>query len=572
MRELAGRVAGGALEWEGDGPGPSGRVFCAIDGRVAGPWPGSQEELVAEGWRRLGPAVLERLSGEFSLVIWDEERAEGLLARDRTGARPLHYSAVAGELTFGSDVREVLSLLPLRPPPDPLYLAAWVAAEDPPAGLTAYEGVKSLAPGGCLTLSGGRWQERRFWEPRYAGKLDLSRAEAAERVRDELGRSVARAVSGGEPAGLLLSGGLDSASVAASAADELTAYSATFPRDPTMDESRLIDVLLRELGLPGVRMEVHDGSILAGALDHLEDWQLPLAAQNSFFWRPLFERAREDGIGVMLDGEGGDLLFMPVHALMADRIAHGRLTSAMRLARRLPGAGDSPRREVTRRLVRENGIRGAVPARVHEALRSMRGRGPEAPPWLTEESRRRLSEVHDPWAWKRLDGPRWWAWLAHALTAGLESVATRDQLRRRAESAGIEARQPMLDPELVDLVLRMPPELAFDPHLSRPLLRDAMAGLVPEPIRQRVDKSYFTSVFRRSLTRDLPAIRRLLADDAAEVGAYVDLRQVLSDLGELHPYHAWRIATAECWLRWQADESFVERVRPFLGESPVFRT
>jgi len=142
--------------------------------------------------------------------------------------------------------------------------------------------------------------------------------------------------------------------------------------------------------------------------------------------------------------------------------------------------------------------------------------------------------------------------------------------------AGLEARHPLYDVDVIELVLRLPPELALDPAWSRPLLRRSMAGLMPEHVRRRTDKSSFDTVFHQILAgNDLPVVRRLLSG-SPEVGAYVDAAVLRRELLEGEPaksplglqmwaLYAWRAATAECWLRQQENPAFARDLRETWG-------
>jgi hypothetical protein len=177
---------------------------------------------------------------------------------------------------------------------------------------------------------------------------------------------------------------------------------------------------------------------------------------------------------------------------------------------------------------------------------------------------RALLDSEDPLAWKRLDGPRWWAHEAYALAHGLEEVGVFEHQRRRAALAGLEARHPLLDLDLVQLGLRQPPRATLDRRLSRPVLRASMAGQLPDAVRLRPEKARFEALISDCLTGpDGIAVRRLLTDPAIELAAYVDpdaVRRALFGTG-LDPrknpfrwmWQVWRLVTIECWLRSQAD-------------------
>jgi asparagine synthase (glutamine-hydrolysing) len=336
-----------------------------------------------------------------------------------------------------------------------------------------------------------------------------------------------------------------------------------------VDEAALIERLCDSFGLTSSQAVVRSGSVMAGALQYLSAWRLPPVSPNLFFWQPLLSRAAEDGVRLMIDGEGGDELFGLSPALIADRLRRGRVRSAHALVRRIPGADGRPSKGSVRRIVRQHGWKAATPAPLHRAARALRGPGTYAPDWFTTDTARDFSTTDDQASWKRVRGPRWWAYLLELTTSGMGPALVYDHVRRRALMAGLEPpRHPLVDVDVIELVLQLPPELAWDAHLSRPLLRDAMAGLLPDEVRLRPSKSTFDAVFHESLAGpDLPLVRRLLAEGEAELGAYVDLRAVHERLLDQPPptrpaalmhwaLHVWRMTTAECWLRSLSDPAF----------------
>ena len=210
----------------------------------------------------------------------------------------------------------------------------------------------------------------------------------------------------------------------------------------------------------------------------------PADGPEQLLLQPLLGEPPSGVCELMLDGEGGDELFGAARGLIADRLARGRLLAALRLTARSVRGGRQPAVAPAREAVPHPRRPGRAAARPPpRGSKEAAGVRRFAPSWFRPESARLLFESDDPWAWKRLSGPRWWAQLADSLTSGVAARGPRPRARRRAEMAGLEARHPFLDAELIDFVLRLPPELGFDPHRSRPLLRAAMAGVVPDEVR-----------------------------------------------------------------------------------------
>jgi asparagine synthase (glutamine-hydrolysing) len=347
------------------------------------------------------------------------------------------------------------------------------------------------------------------------------------------------------------------------------------PDHPDVNESGWIDRVTSFLDVPVERLEVRGGSALAAALEYQLAWEVPAGTAMLAFNAPLLRRAAADGVGVLLDGEGGDELLGCSEYVVADRVRRLDLRGAVSLAGRLPGAGVDPGARFLWALLREFGLRGAAPHGLHQRLRRLRP-SRYAPRWLQPEAAAEYVELRDDWAWKRLDGPPSWRYLADLLTDGRERLGVHDLLRRRATLAGIASSHPLLeDLELVELVLRLPPELQLDPVLTRPLAREAMAGLLPDDVRLRPDKVDFTVLVVESLSGpDRPTVEDLLGRRDAEVLTYVRPESVRSllDTPPSRRSAEWarvlsRLATTEAWLRSQADPKLSSRLLDGLSAS-----
>ena len=526
---------------------------------------------LATAYERAGRGLFGGLRGDYWALLWDRERREGVVVCDQFGARTPYWIWRDGRLHLASELPGLLASLPRSPEPDALALAHWLMMSLAPAGRTLYAGVHRLPAAHLLALDGRAPVPRRYWEPRYRDPRRPPPATIVEEVRDALRVAVGRRLGPpgeGHRAAVLLSGGLDSSAVAALSAlhsPAVSTYSAVFPAHPQVDESALIDATVARLGVVNTRVLVQGGSVIDGAQHFLDAWCAPPTSPNLFFWIPLLARAGADGISVMLDGEGGDEVFGFSPFLLADRLRHGRALSALGLAARWPGARTPPPREVIVGRLRGFGARGALPPAGHRLMRTVRSLDTYAPGWLPRPlARAWLDTECSPFAFKRTGYPRWWAYQVDAITRGAGPSAVFEQARRRAALAGMEARHPLVDVDLVQLMLSYDPELAFDVRYSRPLLRDALSGLLDDAVRLRRGKSFFDAVFHGALAgSDHERAHTLLDPRDAELGAYVDVVALHRELfAQAPPAHrsglqgwaltVWRAVTAELWLRRQS--------------------
>jgi asparagine synthase (glutamine-hydrolysing) len=158
------------------------------------------------------------------------------------------------------------------------------------------------------------------------------------------------------------------------------------------------------------------------------------------------------------------------------------------------------------------------------------------------------------------------------LSVTRQTVGVPEYLRQRAASAGLVARPPLFDVDLVEFALRIPPELEFAAELDRPLIREAMRGRVPDVVRLDVLKSNLAPFHYASVAGpDLPPIREVLCSTDLAIAAYVDVdavRRLVEDVPEFGSWGSdrwatdvWRLMAAECWLRAQLDTDYADEFR-----------
>lgn len=520
--------------------------------------------LIARAHNQIGPSACEFLRGTFILVAVEHERGLASVSRDQLGGRPLLYARVGDGVLFAEHERELLDLLPSTPGPDRLALMRWIDRGTVLPGRTLYEGIRRVPPAHRLVLSSRGVAVERYWAPRYEGTRSGTRDELAEHLREEAFGAVDRAADQSRRPALLLSGGLDSACVAAglaarrSPASPPVALASIFPTLPETDESDLIEVTAQFTSLPLERVPFDDrASILAPALRHMHSWGVPPATPNLFLMEPVIARARVLGVDVMLDGEGGDELFGLAPYLIADMLRAGRLGSAWSLTGQIPGMGLNPPTRSRLRALRLFGLRALLPDQVrrwrnHRRMQS----GTPGESLLDGADAMAVAEAEDAQHQQPFDGPIWWRSLAEQLTDGGDMFDMSGQMRRVSREAGIDRRQPFVyDLDLVQAALETPPELLFEPLRDRPLLRDGLTGLIPEQVRTRFEKSYFTGLLPAGLATDGAQLLDRLRLTDAPIREYVCTetldRLIEMPIAGLTPRFArmlWQVGLADTWL------------------------
>jgi asparagine synthase (glutamine-hydrolysing) len=272
----------------------------------------SDTEVILKSYSQWGVDCVKRLRGMFAFALWDAEKRELFLARDRLGEKPLYYFQDNGLFLFASEVRALLASELIERRLDPTTLCVYFYNGFTIAPRTIIYGIRSLLPGHWMrvSLDGQIRETYAYWEvPLF--RQDGARAVNVdmEELRQELARATSMRMISDVPLGAFLSGGLDSSLVVAlmsRVGGSVRTFSIGFP-EKKYDESIYAEWVAR-------RFQTQHTSILLGAED-FEKWlesgldamdQPTYDGLNTYF---VARAARESGLTVALSGLGGDELF-----------------------------------------------------------------------------------------------------------------------------------------------------------------------------------------------------------------------------------------------------------------------
>jgi len=469
------------------------RVALALDGRVDA-WPAGAPEGAGGDAARLlarylerGESFLDGVVGSFVVALLDGRTLLALAARDGLGNRYASYSLGARRFLLASDDAAVAAQPGVDAGLDPLRLAGFYAVADPAGPETFFRGVTALLPGELLVVGPDEVRRRDLGRPRAAARLELPRWEDyVEAFAERLRTAVERRLRGVDRATLWLSGGLDSGPIGALAAprlgsgDRLTGLCWQVD-SPAGDELELARAVGARAGFAVEAVPCAD----ADPFRALATWPVHPSTPEQTLYREYHERcyvrSRALGADVALWGYGGDMLYAAARRWFWDLWAAagpGRAIDRLRAAVAERGAYRVLRHELL----------GPV-LRPHVEFRAW------LPAWLTREARARLAALA-PWppdrdaARRPRQAVRLLA-LVDGFGLGLEAA---DAARH-----GIELRTPLRDRDLVELALAVPDHLLLQGAETRPVLRAAARGLVPEQVRLRRGKATFQAAVERAL-------------------------------------------------------------------------
>jgi len=505
----------------------------------------AHSDLALEAYARWGETFAGRLRGDFALIVWDLRAKRLICARDPIGIKALYLYKTAHSLKVASDLAILLNLCERAVPISPKAVAAYLSG-DPLTTDTFYEGVVKVTPGTTLVVSAHDGDQRTFrhWSVSDIKPVRYARSEDyAEHFKNIFSEAVRCRLGGTRRAGLLLSGGLDSSSIACVAsrilstespgAAALLTFSVTSNhRRPDADGDIFDETpYIREV----VSMYEIDARFFC-CEDFLDEDEfstprertLPITPGMGVFNR-IFRTASEADVTVMLSGIGGDEVLgagSEIYLLRyADLLSSGNILELM------------------------EDLRHAHKYYSWSKVLGLLWRY-GCWPLLNSLFPRLSTDAHRQSKALSASQERIYVELSSGELAGYALEATNILCRE----VGIEARYPYLDTRLVEFCLAVPPSELSRHYQTKLLLRRSMAGILPEKVRMRVGKASSTSLLHTWLSEAMrPTVEALLAHPTLSQGVDWDLiRKLYAEYCRGNMEHSRWITKAvglELWYR-----------------------
>jgi len=433
----------------------------------------TDSEVVLRAYLQWGKDFVSRLRGMFAFAIWDSRTRHLLLARDPLGIKPLFYAVLEDRVLFSSEPKGIFAHGYLRPEIDSSgmleLLGTWPYRSP---GVAVYRRMHEVRPGERVLVAGGDIVRTRYWRLEPADHRQNS-FESAARVREILSEIVSMQKISEMPLSFLISGGLDSAAIAAlalqDADDVMRSFSISYDSQsfvPTAmrpsDDSPYVRQMTSFLRSQHSDLELRTSDIVAAEDDATRARDYPDLGDLDCSMLLLFNRVSTDSV-VCLSGEGADELFggYPWYAS-----ARSAVRSEFPWQRSLT----FPRAFIDPAVAADLGIDDYVRECYLNAAA-------ECPILEQEDSRNasaRLASYLD-------------------LTRFLPVLLERKD--RMSMANGVEVRVPYCDHHLVEYVWNVPVDfkVSDDQRVRKVLLREALAGLIPEDIRSRPKSAYPSS-------------------------------------------------------------------------------
>jgi asparagine synthase (glutamine-hydrolysing) len=571
--ETLGRAAIGTAEQR---PAPrfrSEHVLVVFDGHLydAPTFTGGENPaaIVAALYERGGfPSVLRALNGDFAIALFDEAKDELWLARDRLGVKPLYYAVSDAGLAFASRAVSLIGLPGVTATLDARYVALVAASHyryfDNNPAASPYRHVAQLPAAHMLRVSTGGTVCQPYWSLEDSPDLEGSEEDLAAAYRELLFDAVRRRFSASRTPAFTLSGGMDSSSVLALAVEHTgtkqNAVSVVYD-DATYDESNDIREGLNTLVSKWHPCRIGTPDVFGVISRMLDVHDEPVATATWLAHFIMCEQAAGQGFGALFGGLGGD-------ELNAGEYEHFLYHFAD-----LRRAGDSERLALEIRMwihYHDHPIFRKTPELVEALLQRLTDPGT---PGRCRPDRDRLLKYTGALRREYFDLTAFEPAMDHPFRSYLKNRTFQDLARettscclraedRQSEAFGLDHFLPFLDHRLVELMFRIPGTMKIRDGVTKHLLRQAMAGTLPEVIRTRVKKTgwnapahqWFAGRGRDQLMDMVrsTAFRERGIYDAARVEQIIDEHDRIVRSGEVRENHMmflWQLVNVELWHR-----------------------
>jgi asparagine synthase (glutamine-hydrolysing) len=523
---------------------------------------GTDTEVILAAYDHWGTNCVRRFNGMWAFALWDRERRELFCARDRFGIKPFYYRITGRRLAFASELKAFratdVPLTPNEPRIREFLEHGLVNHTDD----TFFHGIEQLPAAHVLTFGRDGARLERYWA------LDdrAFEGDAVEAFRELFFDSIRLRLRSDVTVGTSLSGGLDSSAIAC-AIDRLMrseenaalhfgerqqVFTAYFDH-PGLDERPYAEEVVRQTQSRSYMISFSPADLLDELPAIVEAQDEPFRSTSIAAQWFVMRQARDAGVKVMLDGQGGDEVLGGYDGyfgfLFGDLLLGGRLRSfAAELSayRRLRGVGHAR-------------AAGAV----------MRPFVPEALQWSARSrARGARTLLHPDLRAQPIELPRPGNTFPDRFRRRLQFVLTRrlpELLRyedRNSMAHSIEARLPYLDYRLVELMFSVEPQYLIREGRAKVILRDALGDLLPERVRTRTDKVGFQTPEASWLAGPLAEFAQdVLTSDSARNRGYVDVGAARTSLRRQsdRAWEAgsplWRAVSLELWARAFLDSS-----------------
>ncbi|MER9029189.1 lasso peptide isopeptide bond-forming cyclase [Mesorhizobium sp. M0674] len=532
--------------------------------------------LLIRAYLRWGEACPEHLQGDFAFAIWDGERRQLFCVRDHFGVKPFYYHSSDRRFVFASEIGPILDAGGVDMRISEHQISGFLAGLPDNPQSTAYADIFRLPARHSLTVTGKQVVLRRYWQIEPSPRQ--MRSDTVEEFRHLFSQSVRNRMRGTPAVGAMLSGGLDSSSIACVAGlqnaaqrkPRLPTFSLVFEKGSPMDERPFIEAVLGQEKVDGTLISVGNYAPFAEFERILEEQEETFLAPGLSLTRDIYRTAGAKGMKVLLDGHGGDEVVSQGHGHLHELAFAGKWMELWRELRSASNTYGDGMLGLYYQFLTLYGPAWRI-ARIKRFANRVLGKLRRHPTGRPATSWRGLINPDLAMRTDLVERFRRAGYMPPAVSAS-ETLTHRwllsngmvphafEVLDKAAANFGVEPRYPFWDKPLVEFCLALPGAEKLNQGFGRSVLRRAMEGILPPAVQWRRDKIDFTSNLVKGMLgnhRDL--LDKVLVADAALIAPYVNLPEVTAAYGRIarqpdeatlpDVQYVWRSIALSLWLR-----------------------
>ncbi len=554
----------------------------------------SDTEILPHLYEEYGDGLLEHVNGMYAFSLWDARAKKLIIARDRFGEKPLYYGVLDGKLIWASELKAIIAHPAVKPELDLNALRHYVSFDYVPAPMSIFKGIHKLPAAHVLTVENGEVKSRRYWDISWSADTPVrmsvastrkdtnghdsftggtgdadksvrapSLSEKAEELKDLLSDAVRMRLVSDVPLGILLSGGIDSSTIAAfatqHASERVKTFSIGFEED-SFDESKYARKVAKHLNTEHYEEKL-SATTAGDLISDIGKWLDEPISDGSLIPTVLLSQFVRKHVTVALGGDGGDELFAGYPMYYAHTVAakYRSVPAFLRsgliepIVNALPVSTNNMSFDYkAKRFVRaakfddverHHSWFGSFSIDQHYQLFSK-----DVLAQTAADIYREVRELVGKSDARNVIEQMQYADINYYLA---EDILTK--VDRAAMSVSLETRAPFLDPRVGQFAASIPVEYKLKGKSGKVILKEAMKDLLPHDILHRPKKGFGIPIAEWLKGRLNPLLHEMLSSDRLNQqgifnAAYVERLISEHESGKAsHHKELWTLLVFQLW-------------------------
>ncbi|WCO01131.1 asparagine synthase (glutamine-hydrolyzing) [Psychroserpens ponticola] len=460
----------------------------------------SDTETLLKLYRKFGLDMLQHLNGMFAFALWDASKEELILARDRSGKKPLYFTEMNGDFSFSSELKALFKLPWINKEIDEKVLYDFLTYNTVATPNTMFKGIQKFKPGHYMVVNKhGIQTYESFNDLKYKPIQFSSEKELADLVYDKLDESVKMRMISDVPVGAFLSGGVDSSAIVALMRDntpnDIKTFTIGFENQPDYNELKYAEKIAKRYDTNHFVKTVTSNDILDFIPKITDIYDEPQADPTAIPIYFISQLAKQEDIKVVLNGDGPDELFSGYsnYERYVKKYQYYKIASkSPRFLKSIANSvtqqlkPDTPISEITNRLYNNQDFywpgAGGIKEGVKNSIISNDFKNAINGHSSYDYVKQLKEEYHTFLNGHKFDYVNWLCY------SGYRQAIT-EQFLFRADRLGmansIEARSPFLNHEMVQLALSIPGEYKIKNGVNKYILKKSLERILPNDILYR---------------------------------------------------------------------------------------